>query len=93
MTPIPFKELMHWIFEEKEATFGVKRKFRADSSKFLTLFNEKMELPLGPAAGPHSRNRIQTSRAAVLSSATPPSSATRRPENRDSKAPGCSPDS
>jgi len=51
MRQIPFDRLMHWALEE---TFGVQRHFKAPKSK-LDLFKEKLEVPLGPAAGPHTQ--------------------------------------
>lgn len=55
MTPIPFSNLMNWIFSEVGSTFGVKRRFQADASKNLSIFGEKLEIPFGPAAGPHTQ--------------------------------------
>lgn len=58
MTPIPFSNLMEWIFEEKRSegrVFGVRKPFIANSSKFLEIFGEKIETPFGAAAGPHTQ--------------------------------------
>lgn len=55
MTPIPFGNLMNWVLSEKESIFGIKRPFKTKGDKFINLFNEKMELPFGPAAGPHTQ--------------------------------------
>ncbi|WP_411681439.1 putative selenate reductase subunit YgfK [Clostridium thailandense] len=58
MTPIPFKNLMNWIFEEKKASeslFGVRKKFVKEKDKVLNIFGEKIETPFGPAAGPHTQ--------------------------------------
>lgn len=58
MTPIPFHNLMEWIFEEKKKTgkvFGVRRPFKKDNNKVLPIFNEKIETPFGPAAGPSTQ--------------------------------------
>ena len=57
MYPIPFGELMNWILEEEKnhgAVFGVARPYRA-KDKSLPIFTEKIETPLGPAAGPHTQ--------------------------------------
>lgn len=57
MTPIPFGNLMNWILEEKKSygtVFGVRKNYVADDKK-LSLFNNKIETPLGPAAGPNSQ--------------------------------------
>lgn len=55
MTPIPFPKLMEWILIEKEHVFGIKQIFKIASHKYLNLFNEKLEIPCGPAAGPHTQ--------------------------------------
>jgi putative selenate reductase len=60
MIPVKFKKLLYWILEEykKESTiFGIhKDKFykKLDSSSF-TIFGEKCETAMGPAAGPHTQ--------------------------------------
>lgn len=55
MTPIPFPKLMEWILIEKEHVFGIKQIFKPVSHRHLNLFNEKLEIPCGPAAGPHTQ--------------------------------------
>ncbi|MHC1750544.1 MAG: putative selenate reductase subunit YgfK [Cellulosilyticaceae bacterium] len=55
MTPIPFNNLMNWILSEKGGIFGIRRPFKTKGDKFINLFNEKMEIPFGPAAGPHTQ--------------------------------------
>ncbi len=58
MTPIPFRELMTWILDEKEkhqTVFGIRKAYHAKGEKFLSIFGEKMETPFGPAAGPHTQ--------------------------------------
>ena len=55
MTPIPFPKLMKWILVEKEHVFGIKQIFKPVSHRHLSLFNEKLEIPCGPAAGPHTQ--------------------------------------
>ena len=60
MIPVKFKKLLYWILEEykKEKTiFGIHEdKFykKPDSTAF-TIFGEKCETALGPAAGPHTQ--------------------------------------
>lgn len=57
MTPIPFERLMNWILEEKKTkntVFGIRKAYVAKERK-LELFNEKLETPFGPAAGPHTQ--------------------------------------
>ena len=58
MTPIPFASLMNWILTEREqsgSVFGIHRPFHADGSQRLDLFQEHLETPFGPAAGPHTQ--------------------------------------
>ena len=58
MTPIPFRNLMEWIFEEKKETgkvFGVRRPFVKENNQVLHIFGEKLETPFGPAAGPNTQ--------------------------------------
>ena len=57
MTPLPFGELLERLLEEYErqgAVFGERRFYRA-GKKTLPIFGEKLETPLGPAAGPHTQ--------------------------------------
>ena len=58
MRPIPFAQLMDWVLEEyeKEGTvFGVRKLVRHAGGKALPIFEEKIEAPFGPAAGPHTQ--------------------------------------
>lgn len=58
MTPIPFGNLMQWIFtEQKESgrVFGIRRPYIKENDKALPLFKETLETPFGPAAGPHTQ--------------------------------------
>lgn len=59
MVPIPFKQLMDWMFTEHElygTCFGVTRPYvKNDLDKVLPLFKEKLETPFGPAAGPNTQ--------------------------------------
>ena len=58
MTPIPFGNLMDWIFNEKKnagTLFGVRKAFVKKKKKALNIFGEKLELPFGAAAGPHTQ--------------------------------------
>lgn len=58
MNPIPFKNLMEWIrteYQTEGTIFGVKKLYRADSKRYLELFGQRFENPLGPAAGPHTQ--------------------------------------
>ena len=60
MTPIPFKKLMHWVFEEykqAQTVFGVPevKFYRKSGDSYIRLFGEELETPVGPAAGPHAQ--------------------------------------
>ena len=58
MKSIPFPQLLTWIrseYKDKGSVFGVHTPFIAQEEKALTLFDRKLELPLGPAAGPNSQ--------------------------------------
>jgi putative selenate reductase len=58
MRPIPFQDLMEWILKEKEnkdTIFGVKTLFQKKDDNVLNIFNEKIETPFGPAAGPNTQ--------------------------------------
>ena len=58
MSCIPFEQLLDWIrteHDEKGSVFGVRRPYVADPAKAQTIFNRKLETPIGPAAGPNSQ--------------------------------------
>lgn len=58
MVPIPFPQLMTWILEEKKTqgtVFGLHRPYLADPAKTWDFFGGKLEMPCGPAAGPHTQ--------------------------------------
>lgn len=58
MHPISIDGLLNWILNEykNEATiFGVRKFYKADPTKTIPLFGERMETPCGPAAGPHTQ--------------------------------------
>ena len=58
MTPISFEKLMKQILTEKRvkgSVFGVRNAYVADETHALSLFGEKAETPVGPAAGPHTQ--------------------------------------
>ena len=62
MRQIPFGQLMDWALSEYKAegsVFGVRKifSFSTDSNedKCFEIFGEKLELPFGPAAGPHTQ--------------------------------------
>ena len=58
MRPMPFAHLMNWILGEYRTTqsiFGVSKLTRRGDGKALPIFDEKIETPFGPAAGPHTQ--------------------------------------
>ena len=58
MRPIPFSSIITGILEEnsKHSTvFGIRRKFKVQDNRRLSLFKEKLETPFGPAAGPNTQ--------------------------------------
>jgi putative selenate reductase len=58
MTPISFAHLIEWILEEKEnhnTIFGVRNNYKMSNISTYRIFNETLELPFGPAAGPHTQ--------------------------------------
>ena len=57
MTPMPFSALMNRLLEEHKqgACFGVKKCYKADPTKYFTIFGRKLETQIGPAAGPNTQ--------------------------------------
>ena len=58
MIPIPFGKLMNSIAAEyacEGTIFGERDFYKAPENHTLTIFNEKLETPFGPAAGPHTQ--------------------------------------
>ena len=58
MRPIPFGQLMSWILAENKthgSIFGVAKQVHHTTGKALPIFDEKIETPYGPAAGPNSQ--------------------------------------
>lgn len=58
MTPISFDKLINWILTEKStrnSIFSLRKFFKADTGKTFPLFKDKIESPIGPAAGPHTQ--------------------------------------
>ncbi|HZW82034.1 MAG TPA: hypothetical protein VFF14_01255, partial [Candidatus Deferrimicrobium sp.] len=60
MRPIPFNKLLDWVLKEKEqcnTVFGIPENkfYRKEGKNFTTLFGEKIDTPIGPAAGPHTQ--------------------------------------
>lgn len=58
MVQIPFHKIMERVMFEKatyNTVFGVSNLYTHDGSKELDLFENKLENPFGPAAGPHTQ--------------------------------------
>lgn len=60
MRPIPFNNLMNWMMEEyknESKIFGVysDKFYKAKKDNFMKIFKEKIETPIGPAAGPNGQ--------------------------------------
>ncbi len=58
MVPLSFSQLMDWILTEKalrDSVFGVSRPYCAQGVKGLMLEGRSLEIPVGPAAGPHTQ--------------------------------------
>lgn len=50
--------LMHWImseYEQKQSIFGIEKIVRHENGQALPIYEEKIESPFGPAAGPNSQ--------------------------------------
>jgi len=61
MRQIPFDQLMDWSFSEfksEGSVFGIRKLYNFadnESSEVYNIFGEDLELPFGPAAGPHTQ--------------------------------------
>ena len=58
MRPMPFAQLMDWALTEYKnqgSIFGVSKLVKHTGGKALPIFEEKIESPYGPAAGPHTQ--------------------------------------
>lgn len=58
MMPLSFAQLLHWVLEEKKTggtVFGLHEPYIVNQERTLSLFGEKLEMPFGPAAGPHTQ--------------------------------------
>ncbi len=50
--------LMHWImseYEQKQSIFGIEKIVRHENGQALPIYEERIESPFGPAAGPNSQ--------------------------------------
>lgn len=58
MRPIPYEQLLDWVlreYEEKGSVFGVSKLIKHSDGRALPIFDEKIEAPFGPAAGPNTQ--------------------------------------
>ena len=58
MRPMPFGHLMNWVMEEYRKSgsiFGVASPVKYGGDRALPIFEEKIEAPIGPAAGPNTQ--------------------------------------
>ena len=58
MRPMPFGHLMDWALEEYRKSgsfFGVSDPVKHTNGQALPIFDEKIEAPFGPAAGPNTQ--------------------------------------
>lgn len=58
MRPMSFKHLMEWILDEHEkhgSIFGVRHFVKHTGKESMPIFNEALESPFGPAAGPNTQ--------------------------------------
>ena len=58
MRPMSFKHLMEWILDEHEkcgSIFGVRHFVKHTGKDSMPIFNEALESPFGPAAGPNTQ--------------------------------------
>lgn len=60
MKPVGMKDLLEWIIEEycsKRSIFGIPEEkfFFKKKNSSARIFNQTLDLPLGPAAGPHTQ--------------------------------------
>ena len=58
MRPMPFAQLMDWVLTEYKnqgSIFGVSKLVKHAGDRALPIFEEKIESPYGPAAGPHTQ--------------------------------------
>ena len=58
MRPMPYKHLLDWVLAEYEkygSIFGVSKLVKHTNGQALPIFDEKIESPYGPAAGPNTQ--------------------------------------
>lgn len=58
MRPMSIDHLMYWImseYEQKKSIFGIEKIVKHENGQALPIYEEKIESPFGPAAGPNSQ--------------------------------------
>lgn len=58
MRPMPYEHLLNWVIDEYEKSgsiFGVSKLVKHTNGQALPIFEEKIESPFGPAAGPNTQ--------------------------------------
>ena len=58
MRPMPYKHLLDWVLTEygrSKSIFGVCKMVKHSNGQALPIFDEKIESPYGPAAGPNTQ--------------------------------------
>ena len=58
MRPMPYEHLLNWVIDEYEKSgsiFGVSKLVKHENGQALPIFDEKIESPFGPAAGPNTQ--------------------------------------
>ncbi len=58
MRPMSIGHLMHWImseYEQKKSIFDIEKIVKHENGQALPIYEEKIESPFGPAAGPNSQ--------------------------------------
>lgn len=58
MRPMPYKHLLDWVLDEyskSKSIFGVSKLVKHENGQALPIFDEKIESPFGPAAGPNTQ--------------------------------------
>ena len=58
MRPMPYDQLLNWVIDEYEKSgsiFGISKLVKHTNGQALPIFDEKIESPFGPAAGPNTQ--------------------------------------
>ena len=58
MRPMPYKHLLDWVlteYDKSKSIFGISKLVKHNNGQALPIFDEKIESPFGPAAGPNTQ--------------------------------------